>query len=104
MLMPDRFRTLALTAALIAGCCSACAQSGPLPAGVPAAAATVSAAGPGQAAVAAPAPADAEPKAADSAAPESLLIGPGDLLHISILRESELDQKVRVLDSGEISP
>ncbi|MFZ0630205.1 MAG: polysaccharide biosynthesis/export family protein, partial [Acidobacteriaceae bacterium] len=62
----------------------------------------VSAAGPGQAAVAAPAPADAEPKAADSAAPESLLIGPGDLLHISILRESELDQKVRVLDSGEI--
>lgn len=34
---------------------------------------------------------------------ESLLIGPGDLLRISVLRESELDQRVRVLDSGEIS-
>jgi polysaccharide export outer membrane protein len=33
---------------------------------------------------------------------ESLLIGPGDLLHVSILRESELDQQVRVLDSGDI--
>ncbi|HEV2279431.1 MAG TPA: polysaccharide biosynthesis/export family protein [Acidobacteriaceae bacterium] len=36
-------------------------------------------------------------------APESLLIGPGDLLRISILREPELDQHVRVLDSGEIT-
>lgn len=34
---------------------------------------------------------------------ESLLIGPGDLLRISVLRESELDQRVRVLDSGEIT-
>ena len=34
---------------------------------------------------------------------ESLLIGPGDLLRISVLRESELDQRVRVLDSGEIA-
>jgi polysaccharide biosynthesis/export protein len=34
---------------------------------------------------------------------ESLLIGHGDLLHISVLRESELDQRVRVLDSGEIA-
>jgi len=34
---------------------------------------------------------------------ESLLIGPGDLLHITVLREPELDQRVRVLDSGEIS-
>ncbi|MFP5228626.1 MAG: polysaccharide biosynthesis/export family protein, partial [Acidobacteriota bacterium] len=33
---------------------------------------------------------------------ESLLIGPGDLLHITILREPELDQSIRVLDSGEI--
>ena len=34
---------------------------------------------------------------------ESLLIGPGDLLRITVLRESELDQRVRVLDSGEIT-
>jgi polysaccharide biosynthesis/export protein len=33
---------------------------------------------------------------------ESLVIGPGDLLQVSVLRESELTQKVRVLDSGEI--
>lgn len=35
--------------------------------------------------------------------PESLLIGPGDLLRITVLRESELDQRVRVLDSGEVA-
>jgi polysaccharide export outer membrane protein len=35
--------------------------------------------------------------------PESLLIGPGDLLRITVLRESELDQHVRVLDSGAIT-
>ncbi|MGC2619217.1 MAG: polysaccharide biosynthesis/export family protein [Acidobacteriaceae bacterium] len=35
--------------------------------------------------------------------PESLLIGPGDLLRITVLRESELDQRVRVLDSGDIT-
>jgi polysaccharide biosynthesis/export protein len=40
---------------------------------------------------------------ADAAAQESLLIGDGDLLHVSVLRESELDQRVRVLDSGEIA-
>lgn len=34
---------------------------------------------------------------------ESLLIGAGDLLHISVLREAELDQHVRVLDSGDIA-
>jgi polysaccharide biosynthesis/export protein len=33
---------------------------------------------------------------------ESLLIGRGDLLHISIFREPDLEQKVRVKDSGEI--
>ncbi len=44
-----------------------------------------------------PAPAIAEP-----AHSESLLIGPGDLLRISVLRESELDQRARVLDSGEV--
>jgi polysaccharide export outer membrane protein len=37
-----------------------------------------------------------------SAAPESLLIGPGDLLRITVLREPELEQHLRVLDSGEI--
>lgn len=36
-------------------------------------------------------------------AAESLLIGPGDLLHITVLREGELEQRVRVLDSGEIT-
>ncbi|QNI32698.1 SLBB domain-containing protein [Alloacidobacterium dinghuense] len=33
---------------------------------------------------------------------ESLLIGRGDLLHITIFREPDLEQKVRVKDSGEI--
>jgi polysaccharide export outer membrane protein len=63
-----------------------------------------------QAAPAATPPANTEPSAlAAAAAPpnadsaESLLIGPGDLLRITVLRESELDQKVRVLDSGEIT-
>lgn len=40
---------------------------------------------------------------ASAASPESLLIGPGDLLRITVLRESELDQRTRVLDSGEIT-
>jgi polysaccharide export outer membrane protein len=34
---------------------------------------------------------------------ESLLIGPGDMLHISVLRESELERRARVRDSGDIS-
>jgi polysaccharide biosynthesis/export protein len=33
---------------------------------------------------------------------ESLLIGPGDLLHITIFRVPDLEQKVRVKDSGEV--
>lgn len=33
---------------------------------------------------------------------ESLLIGPGDLLHVTVLREPELEQRARVLDSGEV--
>jgi polysaccharide export outer membrane protein len=33
---------------------------------------------------------------------ESLLIGRGDLLHITVFREPDLEQKVRVKDSGEI--
>lgn len=39
-----------------------------------------------------------------SAAPqESLLIGPGDLLHITVFDEPEMEQRVRVNDAGEIS-
>lgn len=34
---------------------------------------------------------------------ESLLIGPGDLLHVTVMQEPELEQRVRVLDSGEVS-
>ncbi len=34
---------------------------------------------------------------------ESLLIGSGDLLHITIFRENDLEQKVRVKDSGDIA-
>ena len=33
---------------------------------------------------------------------ESLLIGRGDLLHITVFREPDLEQRVRVKDSGEI--
>lgn len=33
---------------------------------------------------------------------ESLLIGSGDLLHITVFREPDLEQKIRVNDSGEI--
>ncbi|HEX4006916.1 MAG TPA: SLBB domain-containing protein [Acidobacteriaceae bacterium] len=47
-------------------------------------------------------PAAPLPPAAAPTVTESLLIGPGDLLHITIVRESELDQHIRVLDSGEI--
>lgn len=34
---------------------------------------------------------------------ESLLIGPGDLLHVMVLREPELEQRVRVRDSGDVT-
>jgi polysaccharide biosynthesis/export protein len=51
-----------------------------------------------------PAPSPAEAAARTSASSgESLLIGPGDLLRITVLREPELEQRVRVLDSGEIN-
>lgn len=51
-----------------------------------------------------PPPAAATTAPSDPVTPsESLLIGPGDLLRISVLREPELDQHVRVLDSGEIT-
>ncbi len=35
--------------------------------------------------------------------PESLLVRPGDLVHISVLEAPELDQRARVSDAGEIS-
>jgi polysaccharide export outer membrane protein len=38
-----------------------------------------------------------------NASVESLVIGPGDLLHITVFREADLEQKVRVKDSGEIA-
>ena len=41
--------------------------------------------------------------AAHVPARESLRIGPGDLLRISVLREPELGEKVRVRDSGDIN-
>ncbi|HTV04331.1 MAG TPA: polysaccharide biosynthesis/export family protein [Acidobacteriaceae bacterium] len=34
---------------------------------------------------------------------ESLLIGPGDLLHVSVVREPELGEQVRVRDSGNVN-
>lgn len=49
-----------------------------------------------------PAPPGAAPRQ-QAAPPESLLIGPGDLLHITVLREPELDQQTRVLDSGAVT-
>ena len=41
--------------------------------------------------------------AAKPDARESLLIGPGDLLHVSVVREADLDEQVRVRDSGEVN-
>ena len=35
--------------------------------------------------------------------PESLLVGPGDLVHIQIFDTPELDQRTRVTDSGKVS-
>lgn len=37
-----------------------------------------------------------------AAAQESLLIGPGDLLQVSVMREPELSEQARVMDSGEV--
>jgi polysaccharide export outer membrane protein len=39
---------------------------------------------------------------ASSLPAESLLIGPGDLLHVTVFRESDLEQRVRVKDSGDV--
>jgi polysaccharide export outer membrane protein len=102
MRRPDRVRVLSILAALLAAGLAASAQQ---KAAAPAPASGVAA----QAAVASPSTPPAATVGSATAAtdpvviPESLLIGPGDLLGITVLRESELDQKVRVLDSGEIS-
>jgi len=39
----------------------------------------------------------------DTAAKESLLVGPGDMLHITIYDEPGLEQRARVNDAGEVS-
>jgi polysaccharide biosynthesis/export protein len=92
----------ALMAALIAAGlpCSAQTETQPPAASAAAVAATAAA---GTSAAPTPAAASENPTVASDPSSESLLIGPGDLLGITILRESELDQKVRVLDSGEIA-
>jgi polysaccharide export outer membrane protein len=41
--------------------------------------------------------------AAKASMQESLLIGPGDLLHVTVLREPELEERVRVRDSGDVN-
>lgn len=46
--------------------------------------------------------ADTNTSASTAVRSESLLIGPGDLLHITVFREPDLEQKARVKDSGEI--
>lgn len=40
--------------------------------------------------------------AVTAAKAESLLIGPGDLLHVTVMREPELEQRVRVRDAGDV--
>src|SRR5277367_7053940 len=47
-------------------------------------------------------PTDTDASSPSSSVRESLLIGRGDLLHITIFREPDLEQKVRVKDSGEV--
>ncbi len=49
-----------------------------------------------------PRSADADASRPAASTRESLLIGRGDLLYITIFREPDLDQKVRVKDSGEV--
>jgi len=105
---PDAFPAVALLAVLLAGGLNAPAQSGAQNAATSAAAVPAGSA-PAEFPTTSPAPTATPPvatavngtRASDAA--ESLLIGPGDLLRITVLRESELDQSVRVLDSGDIS-
>jgi polysaccharide export outer membrane protein len=92
--MRDLARVLALITALLSAGLTASTQNVPEPPAAPAATPSAAALAPKASSIT---------SAASAAPAESLLIGPGDLLRITVLRESELDQKVRVLDSGEIS-
>ncbi|HZZ40551.1 MAG TPA: polysaccharide biosynthesis/export family protein [Acidobacteriaceae bacterium] len=94
MRMRDLARVLALITALLSAGLTASTQNVPEPPAAPAATPSAAALAPKASSIT---------SAASAAPAESLLIGPGDLLRITVLRESELDQKVRVLDSGEIS-
>jgi polysaccharide export outer membrane protein len=42
------------------------------------------------------------PSGSPAQAPESLLIGPGDMLHVQVFDTPELDQHARVTDAGEL--
>jgi len=95
MRMRDRVRALALTVAVLAASFAGSAQGVPAPA--------VSAETPASSASSETVAPQAAPATTATPPSESLLIGPGDLLRISVLRESELDQTVRVLDSGAIA-
>jgi polysaccharide biosynthesis/export protein len=103
MRMPEFPRCLALCSALLCSGLAVHAQQ-------PASSASAGAMSDPEPPIANPAPPFAAapetataPIASPATPPESLLIGPGDLLRITILRESELDQRTRVLDSGEIT-
>ncbi len=107
MRTPDFPRRLALCSALI-GCLVAAHAQQPASSAPPASIAPSQDSLSTPPAAATPPPAgtasaqSAVPAAPGPASSESLLIGPGDLLRITVLRESELDQRTRVLDSGEI--
>lgn len=96
----DFVRCVVLCAILISTLCFGFAQQ-------PASSAPPASIGESQASPVAQAPSGSllsAPQVTDAgASSESLLIGPGDLLHITVLREAELEQRVRVLDSGEIN-
>jgi polysaccharide export outer membrane protein len=104
MRMPEFSRWMSLGSALLFCCLAVHAQQ-------PGSSAPAGAMSDSEPPIAAPAPSSAttppDPAAAPTAnsatPPESLLIGPGDLLRVTVLRESELDQRTRVLDSGEIT-
>jgi polysaccharide export outer membrane protein len=49
-----------------------------------------------------PQPASPAPAATQTSDNESLLIGPGDMLHISVYDTPELDQRARVTDDGNV--
>src|ERR1700691_775532 len=104
MRTPEFPRCLSLCTAMLLCCLVAHAQQ-------PGSSASAGAMSDPEPPIAAPAPSSATtpadpatvPAANTATPPESLLIGPGDLLRITVLRESELDQRTRVLDSGEIT-